>query len=471
MRTFDHFIGGSVTPPASGQYLSSTSPVDGSVVAQVARGNQVDVHRAVDAAQRGLDQWRSLKPIERGRILMEVARTMRRQQDDLITIEIADTGKTTAQATAEVVGAINYFEFYAGLVNLPIGEVLDLGPEDHIYTRREPFGVVGIITPWNGPLNQAARGIAPALAAGNAVVVKPSEFTSGTTVKLASIAGECGLPKGCLNIVLGTGPEVGAEISKHPDVRKLAFTGSIRAGREVGSIAAERIIPVTLELGGKSANIIFSDADLDRAVPAAVNAFITNAGQVCSAGTRLLVQKSIVEEVLEGLKRTVKQLEIGEHFGPITTENQYRKVCQYFDVARLEGLECIAGGTPLENQKGGYFVPPSIYYCPDRDSRLYEEEIFGPVLIVSSFETEDEAVAIANESAYGLVAGLWSTDASRVHRVAALLEAGQIFINNWGGGGVETPFGGYKASGIGREKGMEALHHYTQLKCVIQKLY
>lgn len=470
MRTFDHFIGGASVASASGAYMDSSSPASLETVSQVALGGETEVNAAVAAAAAALPEWRDRKPIERGRVLMDIARALRERQSELAEIESAESGKPLFQSPLEVEGAAAYFEFYAGLVNLPQGEVLDLGPGYHTYTRREPFGVVGVITPWNAPINQAARGIAPALATGNTVVAKPSEFTSGTTAELAVIAADCGLPDGALNVVLGTGQDVGAAIVSHPEVRKVAFTGSVRAGREIGAIAAERIIPVTLELGGKSANLIFEDADLTQAVPGALRAFVGNAGQICSAGTRLLVHESQVNAVTEGLRAAAGQIEPGTHIGPMTTEAQYQKVCEYFEVAKSEGLELIAGGEPVPNEAGGYFVPPTIYRCTDASSRLFAEEIFGPVLVVVPFKDEAEAIALANGSDYGLAAGLWTQDISRAHRVAAALEAGQVFVNDWVAGGIEAPFGGYKASGIGREKGIEALHHYTQVKCVIVKV-
>ncbi len=470
METFQHFINGESIAPEDAQYFQVTSPVDLKPVAEVALGNALDVAKAVAAAQTALPEWRARKPIERGRVLLEIARTLRANIDRLGKLESVQCGKPAFQSPLEVEGAAAYFEFYGGLVNLPAGEVLDLGTGYHTYTRREPFGVVGVITPWNAPINQAARGIAPALAAGNVVVAKPSEFTSGTTAELARIASECGLPPGVMNVVLGTGPQAGAAIVKHPEVRKVAFTGSLRAGREIGAIAAERIIPVTLELGGKSANLVFDDADLAQAIPGSIRAFVGNAGQICSAGTRLLVQEPILEPVLRGLKAGAAQVEPGTHIGPLTTAAQFAKVQEYFDIAASEGLEPITGGRAVPGNLGGYFVPPTIYKVSDPSSRLFSEEIFGPVLTVMPFSDEDEAIKLANASQYGLAAGLWTKDIARAHRVAAALEAGQVYVNDWVAGGIEIPFGGYKASGIGREKGIEALHHYTQLKTVIVKI-
>ena len=336
---------------------------------------------------------------------------------------------------------------------------------------------MGAITPWNAPLNQAARAIAPALAAGNTIVAKPSEFTSGTTVELARLAHEeCGLPAGVFNVILGTGPECGAAIVSHPLVRKVAFTGSVRAGREIGRIAAERIIPLTLELGGKSPNIIFDDADRAQAIPGAVRAFCANAGQVCLAGSRLLVQASIHDAVVAGLEAAVKAIKVGPQadaiVGPITTQAQYERVRAYFDIARQDGARTVVGGELTKDPAWGqgWFVPPTVFAGVTNDMRIAREEIFGPVLVVIPFEAEADAIRIANDTDYGLAAGIWTQNRSRAHRVAAAIEAGQIYVNEYQAGGVETPLGGYKNSGYGREKGIEALHHYTQLKCVTIKL-
>ena len=477
MKRWDHFIAGRCAPPRTGRYLDDHDPVSGGKIADVARGDAADVDAAVVAAKAAFPAWRDRRPIERGRILVEIARQIRSHMKELSALERAETGKPAFQAPIEIEVAAQYFELYGGLVNAIPGEAIDLGAAYHSYTRREPYGVVGVILPWNAPLNQAGRAIAPAIAAGNTVVAKPSEFTSASLLELARIAvEECGLPAGVVNVVTGTGDEAGAPLVAHRDVRKVAFTGSVRAGREVGKIAAERIIPLTLELGGKSPDIVFADADLKQAVPGAIRAFVFNAGQICTAGTRILVERSIHDAFAAALVQALKGVPVGGDdkamIGPMTTEAQYDKVKRYYEIAREEGAVAAVGGALPEDPKlaKGWFVAPTIYTGVRNDMRIAREEIFGPVACVMPFESEEEAIAIANDTEYGLAAGIWTRDLARAHRVAARLEAGQVFVNEWMAGGVETPLGGYKMSGYGREKGLEALHHYTQVKCVTIRL-
>ena len=471
MDKLDHWIGGTAVAPTSGEYLVVTNPATSCEARQLACGTADDVDLAVQAAVAASQSWQQIPALARGRLFSDLARAMRADASELASLEISETGKPEAVALGEVENSATYFDFYGGLMGMPVGDTLDVAPDQHVYTRREPFGVIGVITPWNVPLNQASRACAPALAAANTVVVKPSESTSASTVRLAQLASAVGFPPGVFNVVLGTGRDAGAALVEHPGVSKIAFTGSVETGRAIGRIAADRIIPVTLELGGKSANIIFADADVDAAVAGSILAFTANAGQVCSAGTRLLVHRSIHDEVVQKLAAGAAAVRVGHDIGPLITRAQFDRVQEYFRIAESEGAHAVAGGKVSEvaGATGGFYIDPTIYTGVDNTARIAREEIFGPVLLVLAFDTEDEAVALANDSDYGLVAGIWTSNVSRALRVSEQIRVGQVFVNTWSTGSVQTPFGGWKNSGYGREKGVEALHHYSQVKCVTIK--
>ncbi|MDB5911676.1 MAG: aldehyde dehydrogenase [Ramlibacter sp.] len=471
-KRWDHHIGGRITPPSGGEYLDETDPRTGEASFRIARGNAADVDLACRAAETALATWRDVKALDRGRMLVSVAHSIRTHADELARIEQVEMGKPLHQARGDIEIAAQYFEFYGGLAPAVEGETIDLGAGKLCYTRKEPYGVIGAITPWIAPINQAARAAAPALATGNTVVAKPSEFTSVSTLRLAEIIAAAGLPAGVFNVVTGTGTEVGAAIVVHPTIAKIAFTGSLRAGKEIGIRAAERVIPVTLELGGKSPDIVFADADLEAAARGAVRGFTINAGQACIAGTRILVERSVLDRFLQLLRAEVAKLKVGSEedcqIGPIITAAQFARIREYFEIARSEGAQIIAGGKVHGDR--GFFVEPTVFTGLSADARAMREEIFGPVCGVIAFDDEAQAIRMANDTNYGLAAGLWTQNLSRAHRVAGRLQAGQVYVNEYPSGGVETPFGGYKQSGIGREKGREALNHYTQTKTVIVTL-
>ncbi len=472
MQEFSHFIDGQTVTDPNGKTMETSAPHTGETIARIVLGDSKIVDQAIQSNLDALEQWRSMNPLERGRILSTLGRNLRANIAELSQMEMDQSGKTPSQIPAELEAAAQYFEYYGGLATIQAGEVVETGPGFHSFSKRVPFGVVAVITPWNLPLNQCARAIAPALAMGNVVTCKPSEYTSGTALELGRIAIESGLPKGVLNVVLGTGAECGSALVAHPDVRKICFTGSVRAGKEIGKVAAERIIPLTLELGGKSANIIFSDADLDQAIPASLSAFALNAGQVCTAGTRLLVQRDIKDKVVELMVDAASKAKVGSGpdaaVGAITTPDQLQRVHDYFEIAKQDGAKLELGGEPLNSEVGRY-APVTIYSDVTEDMRIAQEEVFGPVLAIMTFEDEAEAIRIANGTNYGLAAGIWTNDLGRAHRVADGLEAGYISVNHYTPS-IFLPFGGFKQSGYGREKGIEALHHYCQTKSVNIKI-
>ncbi|WP_460071424.1 aldehyde dehydrogenase family protein [Streptomyces sp. YKOK-I1] len=463
-----HWIDGRDAPPAGGTWLTTLDPATRAPGDPIAAGTAADVDRAVAAAGQARHGWAALSPAGRSAVLHRIAGAMEEDASTLMRLERECTGKVPAQLRLEADLSVQYFRYYAGVVRAAgQGRVIEQGAGTHTYTRHEPYGVVGVITPWNLPLNQACRALAPALAAGNTVVAKPSESTSVSTLHLARLASRAGLPDGVLNVVTGTGPQAGAALAAHPGVRRLAFTGSVATGRRLAETAAGRLIPLTLELGGKSPLLVFADADLDGAVAAAVSALAANSGQVCSATTRLLVEESVHDEVVRRVVTAVEKLRPGVDFGPLITEAQYAKVLGF--LAGTPGA-ATGGGPYTEGPAArGLYVRPTVYPRVDPGARIAREEVFGPVLVTLPFRDEAEALRLANDTDYGLVAAVWSGDLARGLRLSERIDAGQVAVNG-GPLNVETPFGGYKQSGYGREKGLAALHEYTQLKTISARL-
>jgi acyl-CoA reductase-like NAD-dependent aldehyde dehydrogenase len=471
-RDHQHYIDGQWVPAAGGRSFETEDPATEGVIATLARGGPADVDAAVGAARRAFEgPWGRLKPKERARLLYDLSRAIERHADELAELETRDSGKPLPLSKRETLGAARYFEYYAGAADKLHGEQIPLGPDMVDFTLREPMGVTAHIVPWNMPLNMVGRSVAPALAAGNTAVVKPAEQTSLTALRLAELVAGAGFPPGVYNVVTGLGEEAGAALTGHPGIDSITFTGSVETGRLVMRAAADHIKPVVLELGGKSPHLIFADADIDLAVAEAAKGIYANCGQICSAGSRLLIDHRIREPFLEKLIAHAGQIRLGPgleapDMGPLVSREQFERVAYYVSLGQQEGSTLVAGGQRPERFERGYFFAPTILDQVRPEARVAQEEIFGPVLAVLTFHDEEEALAIANGTPFGLVAGIFTNDIHRALRLATRIRAGQVFINEYYAGGEETPFGGTKQSGFGREKGLEALRHYTQTKNV-----
>ena len=469
-----HYIGNKHVPSSSGRTLPMTDPSDGLQYDEIQRGNAQDLDQAVQAARHCYDSvWSKLSAVERGRLLMRLSIKVTEHAEELARMEQRDCGKPTKQARADAAALARYFEFYAGACDKLHGDTIPYQDGYSVFTWREPFGVVGSIVPWNYPMQIFGRSVGGALAAGNVCVVKPSEDACLSILKVAALAAEVGFPAGAINIVTGYGHEVGDALARHPGIDHISFTGSPSVGTIIQQVAAERHCPVTLELGGKSPQIVFADADLDAAIPAIVNAIVQNGGQTCSAGSRLLVDDLIYESVLERLGHAFENLRVGPaamdlDVGPLISQRQQQRVWDFLSDAQTAGIAMVAQGRVIdEAPESGFYQAPTLLRDVPIAHRLSQEEIFGPVLCAMKFGSEDEAVQLANGTQFGLVAGIWTRDGARQLRMAKRVQSGQVFINNYGaGGGVELPFGGVKSSGYGREKGFEALHGFTTLKTV-----
>ena len=472
-----HYIANTSVPSTSGKTLPVIDPSDGQIFDEIQRGNAEDIDLAARAARQCFDNvWSKFTAAERGRLLMRLSQKVAECAEELAALEQRDCGKPTKQAKADALALARYFEFYAGAGDKFHGETIPYLDGYSVLTWREPHGVTGHIIPWNYPMQIFGRSVGGALAAGNVCVVKPSEDACLSLIRVAKLAAEVGFPSGVINIVTGYGHEVGDALARHPEIDHISFTGSPKVGTLIQQVAAERHCPVTLELGGKSPQIVFADADLDAVIPTVINAIVQNAGQTCSAGSRLLVQQEIYEELLDKLGKAFSNLRVGPanmdlDVGPLIRQTQQQRVWDFLSDAQVANIPMVAQGQVVaEASESGYYQAPTLLRDVPITHRLSQEEVFGPVLCAMPFKDEDEAVKLANATQFGLVAGVWTRDGGRQFRMAKRLKSGQVFINNYGaGGGVELPFGGVKSSGYGREKGFEALYGFTALKTVAIK--
>jgi acyl-CoA reductase-like NAD-dependent aldehyde dehydrogenase len=468
-----HFIGGEWLESADGRTFETIDPATGRPITEVAQGGPEDVDRAAKAARVALEgDWGKLTPSKKTGLIWALGEQIKANLPELAELESLDNGKPVAYAQGDMAAAVGHLRYYAGWPTKIEGETLPVSrPDFHVYTRREPVGVCGQIIPWNYPLLMAIWKIAPVLAAGCTTVLKPAEQTPLTALRLGELIAEAGIPAGTVNIVTGDG-ETGAAIVDHPGIDKIAFTGSTAVGREIGAKCGGQIKRLTLELGGKSPNIILPDADLDQAIKGSYEALYENSGQVCSAGSRLFVHSSLHDQVLEGLTDIAKTAKVGPglaeetELGPVVSAEQHERVLGYIDSGKGDGAELLAGGGVPDDANGGYFVEPTLFSGVTDDMKIAREEIFGPVGAVLPFKDIDDAIAIANDSIYGLAASIWTKDLNTAIRAGRDLEAGVVWVNCFDHGDMTMPWGGYKQSGFGRDKCMETMTHYTQTKSV-----
>lgn len=477
LPTYQVLIGGEWQAAASGDHFETQNPYTGTSWARIPRCNEADANRAVAAAKAAFENgaWPAMTATQRGALLRRLGDLIAANAEQLAQTEVRDNGKLIAEMLGQTRYVPQWYYYFGGLADKVEGGVLPIDkPGVFNFTRWEPLGVVAAIVPWNSPLLLLSWKLAPALAAGNTVVIKPSEYTSASTLEFGRLIEQAGFPPGVVNIITGFGNEVGAPLVTHPDVAKIAFTGGEMSGQRVYESAAKGLKRVTLELGGKSPNIVFDDAVMDDAVKGAISGIFAASGQTCIAGSRLLVQRSIHNEFVDRLVSFAKTARMGNpadpdtQVGPVTTPPQYRKILDYIAVGKSEGAQAVLGGGPADKEKfgDGWFVDPTIFTGVNNRMRIAQEEIFGPVLSVIPFADEEEAIAIANDTIYGLAAGVWTQSIRRALLMSERLRAGTIWVNTYRAVSFMSPFGGYKRSGLGRESGQEAIYEYLQQKSV-----
>ena len=476
---FDAYINGRPVRPASGQYFETVNPYTSQAWAEVARCGAAEANAAVEAAHTAFTSgaWPALTATQRGQLLRKIGDLIALYAEELAAMEVRDNGKLVSEMAAQCAYIPQWYYYFGGLADKVEGAVIPIDKaETFNYTVHEPLGVVAAITPWNSPLLLLSFKLAPALAAGNTVVIKPSEFTSTSTLRLAELFTEAGFPPGVINVVTGFGTEVGGVLVDHPKVAKVAFTGGSESGARVYQAAARSLKRCTLELGGKSPNIVFDDAKLDDAVKGAISGIFAATGQTCIAGSRLLVQDGIYDDFVRDLVAFAGTARMGDpmlrttQVGPVTTPPQYEKILSYIQIARDEGAELLLGGGPARGRpecgSSEYFIEPTIFGNVTNTMRIAQEEVFGPVLSIIRFKTDDEAIAIANDIAFGLAAGVWTQSIARALKVSKAIRAGTVWVNTYRAVSYMSPFGGYKMSGLGRENGIEAIREYLQTKSV-----